>query len=113
MCIFPLHIKEHSSRNQRRDGRSGAAELSVRSILLIVPSAQSVPGSGKEIGEYCSAHRLMAGVLQKDGSACCLHPGLPPEASLGLRKDKVSILPWESCNTACLLLTSNKGADNL
>lgn len=105
--------RSSSSHNQKHAGCSGTAELSVRSILLIVPSAQSVPGSGKETGEHCSAHHAMAGVLHKDGSSCCLHPGLPPGAFPGVRKVKVSVLPWWSCNRAAPLLTSNKGADTL
>lgn len=42
---------------------------------MTVPSAQSVPESGKETGEYCRAHNFMAIVMRKDGFECCLRPG--------------------------------------
>lgn len=60
-----------------------------------------------------AAHHSVVAVLKKGGSACCLHPGLPPEAFLGFRKVKVSVLPWWNCSRDAPLLTSNEEADNL
>lgn len=80
----------------------------MRCILLSVPSRQSVPESRKETGEYCGAHNFMATVTQKDGFACCLHPGLPPEEFLGLRQGKVTVLLQQSCGRADLCLPQTK-----
>lgn len=105
---FHSASKSSSSRNQRCTGCSGTVELSVRCILLTVSSAQSVPESEKATGEYCSAHNFRAVVMQKDGFACCLHPGPPPEEFLGIRQGKVSILLQQSCGRAAPLFASKQ-----
>lgn len=73
----------------------------MRSTLLLVPSAQSVPGSGKEMGEHSCAHHS---ILQKEGSACSLHPGLPPDTFLEFRKVEVSVFAMVELQQSCPLV---------
>lgn len=105
---FHCASKSSSSRNQRCAGCLGAVELSVRCILLTVPSVQSVLESAKETGEYCRARNFISVVMQKDGFECCLHPALPPEGFLGLRQGRVPLLLWQSCGRAAPLFASKQ-----